>query len=291
MRILIIGCGYLGMPLGRYLAREGHEVYGIRRTRAAAAELKVNGITPLCADITQPQSLAELSPNYDWVVNCVSSGGGSAEEYRQAYLEATRNVITWLGASPPRRYIYTSSTSVYGQTDGSVVDEASPVEPVVETAQILVATEQLLLEREVKALIKPIILRVAGIYGPKRGYWLGQYLNGQARIEGDGQRWLNMVHRDDVVGALTAALQHRTAGEIYNVVDDEPVTQLALYEWLSAKTSRALPPTIEPAVGTDRKRGLTNKRVSNRKLKEILGYRFKYPTFKEGFAQELEDLQ
>jgi nucleoside-diphosphate-sugar epimerase len=285
MRVLIIGCGYVGLPLGKKLACEGHEVYGLRRTHAADAELKENGIAPACADITKPQTLTELNPLFDWVINCVSSAGGSADEYRRVYLEGTNNVLKWLAPSPPQRYVYTSSTSVYGQTDGSLVDEASPVQPVAETAKILLETEQLLLN--VEESVNAIILRMAGIYGPNRGYWLRQYLNGQARIEGDGQRWLNMVHRDDVVGAIATALQRGTPREIYNVVDDQPVTQLALYQWLSAKTDRALPPTRQDPVGGHRKRGLTNKRVSNRKLNQSLGYKFKYPTFKEGFAREL----
>jgi nucleoside-diphosphate-sugar epimerase len=289
MRVLIIGCGYVGVPLGRVLAGDGHEVYGLRRTHAAAEKLKLNGITPICADIAKPPTLTELRPDYDWVVNCVSSAGGSVDEYRQVYLEGTCNVIKWLAASPPQKYVYTSSTSVYGQIDGSVVDEASPAQPDAETAKILVQTEQLLLGPEEKLPVNAVILRIAGIYGPDRGYWLRQYLNGQARIEGDGQRWLNMVHRDDVVGAIAAILQRATPGEIYNVVDDQPVTQLALYQWLSAKTGRALPPTIQDPIGSDRKRGLTNKRISNRKLKQHLGYKFKYLTFKEGFAQELEN--
>jgi nucleoside-diphosphate-sugar epimerase len=289
MRVLIVGCGYVGLPLGKVLASDGDEVYGLRRTHAADEELKLNGITPIYADIAKPSTLTELRPDYDWVVNCVSSAGGSADEYRLVYLEGTRNVIKWLAASSPRKYVYTSSTSVYGQTDSSVVDEASPVQPEAETAKILVQTEQLLLGPQEKLRLNALILRIAGIYGPDRGYWLRQYLNGQARIEGNGQRWLNMVHRDDVVGAIAAALQRGTSGEIYNVIDDQPVTQLALYQWLSTKTGRALPPTIQEQVGNDRKRGVTNRRISNRKLKQNLGYKFKYPTFKEGFAQELEN--
>jgi len=287
MRVLIIGCGYVGLPLGKKRAGAGHEVYGIRRTQAADAELKENGIAPTCGDITKPQTLTELNPLYDWVVNCVSSTGGSADEYRRVYLEGTNNVLKWLAPIPPKRYVYTSSTSVYGQTDGSVVDEASPVRPVAETAKILVETEQLLLDA--KESVNAIILRIAGIYGPNRGYWLRQYLNGPGRIEGDRQRWLNMVHRDDVVGAIAAALQRGTSGEVYNVVDDEPVTQWELYQWLSAKTGRALPLATKNLSARERKRGSTNKRVSNRKLKENLGYQFNYPSFKEGFACELEN--
>jgi nucleoside-diphosphate-sugar epimerase len=287
MRVLIIGCGYIGLPLGARLAREGHEVHGMRRTHGTDAELSSCGVAPLCADITKPETLAKLDARYDWAVHCVSSAGGSAEEYRCVYLDGTRNVLQWLATSPPQKFVYTSSTSVYGQTDGSVVDETSPVEPAAETAKILIETERVLLGAAQRGSLKAVVLRLAGIYGPGRGYWLKQYLNGQARIEGTGDRWLNMVHRDDVVGAITVALRRGGPGEIYNVADDQPVTQLALFEWLSAKTGRALPPLAEAEAIANPKRGLTNKQVSNRKLKHDLGYGFLYPSFREGFAAEL----
>jgi len=93
----------------------------------AETELRAAGIKPLIADITQAEALAKLPRDYDWVVNCVSSSHGGAEDYRRVYLQGMRNLVEWLGVAPLRRFIYTSSTSVYGQTDGSIVTEASPV--------------------------------------------------------------------------------------------------------------------------------------------------------------------
>ena len=286
MRVLIVGCGYVGLPLGAELVRHGHEVSGVRRTSGSEGELSQAGITSLLADITKPADLARLPAQYDWVVNCVASGGGGPDDYRKVYLEGTRHLIEWLSPMAPRRFVYTSSTSVYGQTDGALVTELSPAEPVAETARILVDTERLLLEAAKSHGFPAVILRLAGIYGPGRGYWLKQYLSGQARIEGPGVRFLNMVHRDDVSGAILAALERGRAGEIYNVVDDEPTTQLALYQWLAERSGGALPRSVPEEAESARKRGLTNKRVSNRKLREELRYRLKYPTFREGYAAE-----
>ena len=186
MRVLIVGCGYVGLSLGAGLVRQGHEVSGLRRSTAAATEFAAAGIRPLGGDITRPETLARLQPDYDWVVHCVSASGGGAEEYRAIYIEGTRNLIAWLAARPPAKFVYTSSTSVYGQTDGSLVDEASPTEPEAETARILVEAEQLLLEAAKQKRLPAIILRVAGIYGPGRGFWFKQFLSGDARIEGTG---------------------------------------------------------------------------------------------------------
>lgn len=290
MRVLIVGCGFVGLELGASLAKEGHAVIGLRRALPAQAELNSAGIHLLLGDITRPEELGKLPPAYDWVVNCVSSSGGGAEDYRQVYLQGTRNLIGWLAPSPPRKFVYTSSTSVYGQTDGSWVTETSPTEPAVETAKILLETEQALLEAVGAHAFPAVILRVAGIYGPGRGYWLRQYLNGEARIEGKGERILNMIHRDDVAGAIIAALKNGQAGEIYNAVDDEPVSQLSYFQWLSAVLGKEMPRLLPIEDPAGRRRELTNKRVSNNNLKAELGYRFKYQTFREGFTGEIERL-
>ena len=165
----------------------------------------------MIGDITKPEQLTQLPASYDWVVNCVSASGGGAEEYREVYLQGTRNLIEWLGAAPPKKFVYTSSTSVYGQNDGSLVKENSPTEPAVETGKVLVETERVLLEAARERKFPAVILRLAGIYGPDRGYWFKQYLKNEARIEGNGARILNMIHRDDVAGAIIAALEERPA--------------------------------------------------------------------------------
>ena len=291
MRVLIVGCGYVGLPLGAELAKQGHEVFGLRRTTTAAAELKAVGLQPLIADITKPEELARLPRLYDWVVNTVSSTGGGVDEYRAVYLNGTRNLIEWLSAARAQKFLYTSSTSVYGQTDGSQVKETSPIEPASETSQILVETEKLLLTAVAERKFPTIILRVAGIYGPGRGHLFLQYLKNEAKIAGKGERLINMIHRDDLVGIIGTALKSGRPGEIYNAVDDEPVAQIHFFRWLSETLGKWMPPFApeeqETAAG---KRGLTNKKVSNRKLKMELGYQFKYPTFRQGYTAEIQRL-
>jgi nucleoside-diphosphate-sugar epimerase len=289
MRVLIVGCGYVGLPLGIELVRQGHIVSGLRRSLAAETELKRVGIRPLHADITQPETLAALPHDFDWVVNCTASGGGEAENYRKIYLEGNRNLLAWLAQSPPKKFVYTSSTSVYAQNDGSVVTEASPVEPEAPTAQVLVETEKFLLAAA-RNHFPALILRVAGIYGPARGHAFKQYLRGEARIEGEGARWLNMIHRDDVIGAIIAALERGTPGEIYNAVDNEPVSQLKFFEWLAAELQKPLPLRVPADTEVWRKRGVTNKRVSNARLLAELRYQFKFPDFRAGYAAEIKNL-
>jgi nucleoside-diphosphate-sugar epimerase len=296
MKCLIVGCGYVGLPLGAELVRQDHEVFGLRRSAAAENELKAAGIHPLAGDVTKPETLAKLPHDFDWVVNCVAAGG-SAENSRQIYLVGNRNLISWLAGSPPKKFIYTSSTSVYGQNDGSVVTEKSPTEPEADTAKVLVETEKLLLDGSGSRGCSPhlkfpaVILRLAGIYGPERGHWFKQFLKNEARIEGDGSRFLNMIQRDDVVGCIIAALKNGRAGEIYNAVDDEPVRQIDFFRWLAAALDKHLPPSVSEDAGIVRKRGATNKRVSNQKLKMELGHQFKHPNFRSGYGAEISRLK
>src|SRR5882724_1463153 len=244
MRVLVVGCGYIGMPLGAELSRLGHEVIGLRRTSIAGAEMDSAGISPLKADITKLNELTRLPSDFDWVVNCVASSGGGADAYRAVYLQGNRNLIEWLRPNLPGKFIYTSSTSVYGQTDGSWLDEDSPTEPATETSKILVETENVLLNTAPHEGFPAVVLRVAGIYGPDRGHYFKQFKSGEARISGNGGRLINMIHRDDVVGAIIAALNKAGTGRVYNAVDDEPVTQHDFFQWLATSLGKPLPPIL-----------------------------------------------
>jgi nucleoside-diphosphate-sugar epimerase len=290
MRVLIVGCGYVGLPLGIELIRLGHEVFGLRRNPSAEIELKAAGIQSLIGDVTKPETLAKLPHEFDWVVNCVAAGG-DANNYREIYLQGTRNLIEWLAPNSPKKFVYTSSTSVYGQTDGSQIKESSPTEPISETSKILVETEKVLLDAAAQKKFPAMILRVAGIYGPERGHLFKQFLKNEARIEGDGSRNLNMIHRDDLVGCIIAALKSGRAGEIYNAVDDEPVSQKNFFEWLGGTLGKYPPPSVPKNSIEDRKRGVTDKRVSNRRLKMELGYQFKHPNFRIGYSAEILRLE
>src|SRR3954469_3759638 len=289
MRALVIGCGYVGTPLAERLVELGHEVWGVRRTPESAAELEKIGVKPFAADISQPGALDALPGNFDWVVNLVSSDKGGPAEYRQVYLEGNRNLIEWVRQHPVKKIVYTSSTSVYAQNDGSSVKETSPAEPATETSQILLEAEKLLLAAA--PAIPSVILRVAGIYGPDRGHLFKQYLKNETKIPGQGARIVNMIHRDDLVEVIVAALKNGRAGEIYNVVDDEPVSLLHFYRWLSETLGKWMPPFAPEEEAPERKRALTSKKVQNRRMKVELGVQLKFPTFRQGYTAEIRRLE
>lgn len=290
MRVLIVGCGYVGVAVGAALAAAGHEVFGVRRSNENEALLKSAGIHPLVADVSRRESLDALPHPFDWVVNTVASNHGGVDDYRRIYFEGTRNLVDCFSATLPKKFVYTSSTGVYGQNDGSLVKEDAATEPATDTAQVLVETEKLLLAAAQRKF-PAVVLRVAGIYGPGRGHFFQQYLRNEAKIVGKGDRLLNMVHRDDVAGAIVAALKNGRPGEVYNVVDDEPVAQIHFFRWLSETLGKWMPPSVPEEQDPQRKRAVTNKKVSNRKLKMELGYQFKYPTFRQGYTAEIKRLE
>ena len=261
----IAGCGFTGLATARLLHARGWRVIGGTHSRESADALAGEAFPVVACDITDRAALSQLPP-VDAVVHCASSGRGGVEQYRAVYLEGARALAETL---EPKQFVFTSSTSVYAQTDGSLVTEESAAEPDRETGRILRETEDFVIARG------GCVARLAGIYGPARSVLLKKFTSGEAVIEGDGTRVLNQVHRDDIAAALAHLLESNARG-IFNVSDDEPITQRAVYEWLAQHFQKPLPPTgpIDP----NRKRGWTSKRVSNAKLR-ALGWAPRFPTF------------
>lgn len=285
MRVLIVGCGYVGLELGATLVRLGHRVFGVRRSETGRDVMDATGICPVIADTTRPGDLARLPGPFGWVVFCAAPDGNEVEDYRRTYLEGARCLVDALAANPPRKLVFTSSTSVYGQDDGSRVDETSPAEPATETGRILRESENVVLDAVGKG-IPSVVLRVAGIYGPGRDRTFRQLLSGQAVIENDGSRHVNMIHRDDVVTAIVAALKRGCPGEIYNVVDDAPTRQSEFLGWLAGTLGTPMPARVDPASSMKQRR-VTNKRVNNNKARTELGWQPAFPTFREGYAAQI----
>lgn len=287
MRVLIVGCGYVGVPLGAELRRQGHEVVGLRRTPAGAGALEAAGIVPMIADLTAPDFRLPDGP-FDWVVFAAAVGSGEgADAYRALYVDGLGRVVDQLRSAPPRKLVYTGSTSVYGQRDGSAVKESSETAPVALEAQVLLEAERRLLAAAQKG-VPGVLLRLAGLYGPDRLGMMDRLIRNEVRLAGQGNRYLNMIHRDDAVGAILAALRNGRPGEVYNVVDDEPVTEVTFYTWLAETLGKWTPPFGPEDSGPAAAR--PNRRVSGRRLGMELGYRLRYPNFRQGYTAEVKRL-
>ncbi|MGB5810728.1 MAG: NAD-dependent epimerase/dehydratase family protein, partial [Polyangiales bacterium] len=157
-RILIAGCGDVGNALGRLLLDEGCQVWGIRRTVSALAD----GIVPWAVDLTDAASLHSPPTDFDYLFYTASADRRDEDSYRAIYVRALRDLIEALRetGSPLRRVLFTSSTAVYGQSQGEWVDEESTTEPARFNGHI-----QLEAEAYVRSLPGGMVLRLSGIYG------------------------------------------------------------------------------------------------------------------------------
>jgi nucleoside-diphosphate-sugar epimerase len=266
--VVIAGCGFLGEAAAALFLGAEWRVLGICSSAESADRLRTKGLAAAAADISQEVIAPEEWQSPDVLIHSASSGRGGADAYRAVYLEGLRNL---LAAYRPRHLIFTGSTSVYGQVDGSWVKEESPAEPSRETGQILLAAEKLALEAG------GCVARLSGIYGPGRSVLLRKFLEGSALLEAGGVRWINQIHRDDGAAALFHLATTKKSG-VFNVCDDTPATQETVYGWIAEFLQRPLPP-IGPA-DLDRKRGWTNKRVSNAKLRS-LGWKPTFPSYRD----------
>jgi nucleoside-diphosphate-sugar epimerase len=220
------------------------------------------------------------------VIHCASTRGGDVDSYRRVYFDGARNLLERFGSS---RILFTSSTSVYAQTNGERVTEEGLAEPVHETGKILREAEDLVLGN------CGIIIRLGGIYGPGRSALLKKFLSGDAILDPENDRFANQIHRDDAAAAIQLLVKRQdSAGEIYNVVDDEPILLSECYRWLAAKLNRPLPAAgrstrLRAATArqaSKRKRGDSNKRVSNAKLRAS-GWTPRYPDFAQGMEKSV----
>ncbi|AFO59330.1 SDR family oxidoreductase [Natrinema sp. J7-2] len=291
MKVAILGCGYVGIELGRQLASRGHEPIGVRRSAEGVERIAAAGFEGVRADITDRDALTAV-PDVDAIVFAASSGGRGAEAAREVYVDGLRTAVEAFGEreNTPDRLVYTSSTGVHGDHDGDWVDEETPLEPTTEKTAVLAEAERIALELPEEYGFDGTVARYAGLYGPGR-YRLERYLDGPV-TEG----YLNMVHRDDAAGAVRYLLtEHLARGAVVQVVDDEPAAKWAFADWLADECGVEQPPkrTKAERLADDdlseagRRRILTSKRCSNETLR-ALGYEFAFPTYREGYRDAIE---
>lgn len=291
--VAILGCGYVGLALGEKLLATGtaDRVVGVRRSERGVDAMETAGIEPIQGDITTAETLEAL-PDADVVVFAASTGRGGETTARELYVDGQEAVLGYLGNQDdtPDRYIYTSSTGVYGDHDGEWVDEATPLDPETDRQQTLVEAENLAHSAQEHG-IDATVVRFAGLYGPGR-YRLTRYLDGPV-TEGI----LNLTHRDDAAGALAFVLDTDVArNDVVLVVDDEPVSKWELADWLAGECNEPTPPkqtkaerlTDDSLPAGARQRIQADKRCRNRTLRS-LGYDLAYPTFRAGYRPAIDE--
>lgn len=282
MRVLLIGCGYVASLLAARLTAREDEVTAVVRTAESVARLSAQGIVARTADCRDPAEVRRACKgNFDAAVFSLSAGGG---DYREIYVDALRNVLEAIEKNPPRLFVSTGSTSVYGRSDGGWVNEATPPEPATPNARILLEAEHLLAERAA-GRFPAAVVRISGIYGPGRAHLLEQLRAGAGVLPGRADAWMNRIHRDDAASALDHLLLRPPAAPgwaVFNATDDEPATQEDVTAWICRKLGRK-PPRFDASASSPRHGAGANRRISNARLRAA-GWKPSFPTYREGFG-------
>lgn len=293
--LVVFGCGYIGSAVVARATAVGMRVTALTRNHETASRLRGGKVTVVEADLADAGWHGEIPHPADFVLNCVSSGGGGIAGYRHSYGGGMASILRWAEqGGGVGTLVYTSSTSVYPQGGGAVVDEAAtthrPAAPVTDDdvpesadgrGQILAGVERLLMDTR-GARRRWFVLRLAGIYGPERCHLLEQVRSGT--VAGAGEHRLNIAYRDDIVDAVFAAFgaPEYVRDEVFNIADDKPARKADIAGWLAERLGCA-PPVFSGAPAGGRRAITPDRVISNRKAKEILGWRPRHPTYREGY--------
>jgi nucleoside-diphosphate-sugar epimerase len=238
LKIAVLGCGYVGAEFARQARADGHDVLGVVRSESSRDKLRTEGIAAEAFDL-QSGDWSALPARFDAVVYAASTGGGGPEAYALAYDVGVKRALAWAHAVGARSFVFTSSTGVYRQDDGGVVDESSPVGGAP-TADAILCGERAVLA---SGFAKARVLRFGGLYGPARHHLVDQLRRGDNVIGGRVDHFINYLHRDDAASSILAAIVGGPVGaHVYNVSDGNPVTKKALANWIATRLG------VEPPV-------------------------------------------
>ncbi|WP_375688145.1 SDR family oxidoreductase [Pseudooceanicola sp. LIPI14-2-Ac024] len=278
--LLSLGHGYSARALSRLLLPRGWTIHATTRSAEKAEALRGEGVIPHVfpgADLTQALSEA---------THLLVSAGPDAEgdpmlrNLRDA-IAARAAAFDWVG--------YLSTTGVYGDHDGGWVDEATPLTPSTRRGQWRVAAEA---EWQAIPGLPLHIFRLAGIYGPGRGPF-AKVRNGTARrIVKPGQVF-SRIHVEDIAQVLAASIDRPNPGAVYNLCDDDPAPPENVIAHAAELLGLPLPPAEDFATAemTPMARSFyaESKRVRNDRIKDELGVRLRYPTYRDGLRALLDE--
>jgi len=273
-QVLIVGCGDIGQRLAQCLPQDAYEVTGLRRN--PPVDLPFLGYQ--ACDVTNAEALAEvLKQDFAVILISMTPSERSDSGYKQAYVQTCRNLVEGLNAQSlkPRLLIFVSSTAVYGQLDGSWVDENSATQPVGYSGERLLEAEVVIQNSG----YTNAIVRFSGIYGPNRNRLIEQVRQGKAS---SSAHFTNRIHADDCARSLAHLIELNRRGEtlapVYLATDSAPASMLEVVTWLAEQMG--VTEFLSEAATNER----GNKRCSNQRLLDT-GFVFRYPSFKDGYAE------
>jgi nucleoside-diphosphate-sugar epimerase len=307
MRILIVGCGDVArrvMPLllppplstsrpaaDVVFARRRPRVFALLRDAERCASWRAAGATPLLGDLDQPASLKRLAGIADVVLHFAPPPNPPAGKPGANRDSRTRHLLAALAKekSLPQRLIYISTTGVYGDCAGTRIDETRPARPASARARRRVDAESELRRWGRRNGVAVSILRAPGIYAHDR-LPLERLRNGTPALAAADDVFTNHIHADDLARAAVAALRHGLPNRVINVCDDSDLRMGDYFDRVADAFALPHPPRLSRQQAAEVLSPLQlsfmseSRRIGNRRLKEELRLRLRYPSVLDTLA-------
>lgn len=269
-RVLVAGCGDVGLRVARQLLARGDQVWALRRRPPPSDD---SGVRWLSGDLTDANSLRGLPRGITQLVYLPTPDRRDEAAYRATFVDGLRHVMAALDRATLHRVLFVSSSAVYGDHDGGWVDEATPTAPYGFNGKALLDAERWLSTQPVSS----ITLRLAGLYGPGQLHLLDRLRAGQVRVPRQTTHWANRIHTDDAAAAIVHLLQLDRPLSLYLGADDTPLPLDVLYDALAALMG------VDPPQDGPPPAGIGSKRLSNARLRAS-GFVPRWPDSREGYA-------
>jgi len=276
-RVLIAGCGDLGLRVAQLLAIENSTnwSWGLRRQPNLDSTHDIPSFTWIAADLTKPDTLRDLPKDITHVLYTAAPNARTEADYRAVYREGLERLVLAVAAPSLQRVLFVSSTAVYGAHGAQWIDEDTPTAPKSFNGQVLLETEQWLYKQNTQ--FETLSLRLSGIYGPGRSYLLERLRTGQATAPMTESHWVNRIHIEDAAAAVVHLMNLPNPKPIYLVTDSTPLPMRVLYDALAKLVGGPTPPA------GDAPASIGSKRLSNARLRDS-GFTLKWPDSREGHA-------
>ena len=274
--MLFLGFGFTAQALARRLDRSNWQI-----TASARRPDSVAGIESLGVEAVLFDALEDIPRSVTHLVSSIAPDEAGDAVIRQlgSALESRARQLAWAG--------YLSTTGVYGDHAGGLVDEDTPLTPNTVRGERRLAAERQWQRLHSEHGLPLHIFRLAGIYGPGRNALANLRAGTARRVVKPGQIF-SRIHVDDIAGVLAASIARPNPGRAYNVADDEPCPPQDVVAHAAQLLGIAPPPEVpfaEASMSAMAKSFFADsKRVSNSRIKEELGYRLLYPSYREGLA-------
>lgn len=289
-RVLIVGCGDVGLRVARGLGRRVR-LLALTSSPARVPTLRAAGLTPLQGDLDRPATLLRLAGLATRVVHLAPPpGDASASWWRDLRTAALLRVLR--RRNPPRAVVYASTSGVYGDCGGEKVSEAWPARPRTPRAQRRADAERATRHFGRAARVRASILRIPGIYAANRpgGTPRERLLKGTPVLEAADDVYTNHIHADDLARALIAALWRGKPQRTYNVNDDSAMKMGEYFDLAADLYGLPRPPRVPRSTAQDQLPLMLlsfmgeSRRLCNARMKRELRVALRYPAVAQGLV-------